>query len=105
MVMGKVSMQHISGPISIAKYAGQTMKISLQEFLSFLALVSISLGVLNMLPVPVLDGGHFLFCVLESITGKPLSEKVRIFWQRIGVFFLASLMILALYNDFVRLLG
>jgi regulator of sigma E protease len=105
MVVGKVSMQYIAGPVSIAQYAGQTIQVGIQDFLSFLALVSISLGVLNMLPIPVLDGGHFLFCVIESITGKPLSKKARVFGYRIGISFLASLMILAIYNDFVRLAG
>ena len=103
MLVGKASLENISGPITIAQFAGQSASISWDAFLSFLALVSISLGVLNLLPVPVLDGGHLLYYLIELVKGSPLSESAQNFGQRIGIAVLLMLMSLALFNDLVRL--
>ncbi|MDA8364961.1 MAG: RIP metalloprotease RseP [Gammaproteobacteria bacterium] len=100
----KVSTRTISGPITIARYAGYTARIGFGRFLMFLAVISISLGVLNLLPVPVLDGGHLLVYVIEAIKGGPLPERALYWGQQVGVILLAALMALAFYNDFVRLL-
>ncbi len=105
MLTGRASLDNISGPITIAQFAGQTASIGLIPFLSFLALVSISLGVLNLLPVPVLDGGHLLYYLIELIKGSPLPESAQALGQRLGVVVLVMLMGLALFNDFARLLG
>jgi regulator of sigma E protease len=105
MVLGKASVENISGPISIAQYAGYSASIGLASFLKFLAIVSISLGVLNLLPVPVLDGGHLLFNVIEWIQGKPLSEHAQQIGQQVGIFALLALMSIAFYNDLSRLFG
>ena len=102
MLTGDVSWKGISGPVTIASYAGQSAHIGLTAFLSFLALVSISLGVLNLLPVPVLDGGHLLYYVLEILKGSPVSERAMEAGQRIGLILLGLLMLVAFYNDFHR---
>jgi regulator of sigma E protease len=104
MVIGEASVENLSGPISIAKYAGQSAAIGLATFLGFLGIVSVSLGVLNLLPVPVLDGGHLLFYLLEWIKGSPLSDVAQLTGQKIGIAMLLALMSLAFYNDIVRLL-
>ena len=103
MLVGEVSMNNLSGPVSIAQYAGYSASIGLVAFLSFLALISISLGVLNLLPIPVLDGGHLLYFIAEGLRGKPLSDEVQLAGQRVGLTMISGLMIFALYNDFVRL--
>jgi len=103
MVMGDVSMKNLSGPITIAKVAGDSARSGWRYFLSVLALLSISLGVLNLLPIPILDGGHILFCAAEAIKGKPVSEKAQAVGTQIGLFLVAGLMFLALYNDISRL--
>lgn len=103
MVIGKMSLQHISGPISIAQFAGRTVQNGVESFLGFLALVSISLGVLNMLPIPVLDGGHFLFCIIELIRGKAVSMRVMNVGHAFGFVILGGIMLLAIYNDVLRL--
>lgn len=105
MVTGKASLSHISGPITIAQFAGQAASVGLAAFLSFLALVSISLGVLNLLPVPILDGGHLLYYFIELVKGSPLSEVAQELGQRLGMALLVMLMGLALFNDLSRLLG
>ena len=105
MITGDASVKNLSGPISIAKYAGQSASIGMTQLLTFLAVVSISLGVLNLLPIPLLDGGHLVYYVIEFITGKPVSDSIQITGQQIGLVLLLGLMGLALYNDFVRLLG
>lgn len=105
MVTGGVSWHNVSGPINIAQYAGYSAQLGLASFLSFLAIVSISLGVLNLLPVPVLDGGHLLYYVVEFIKGSPLSEKAQMVGQQIGLALLLMLMSLAFYNDIARLVG
>lgn len=103
MIVGKVSFQNIAGPVSIAKYAGETARVGLEYFLGFLALVSISLGVVNMLPIPILDGGQFVYCIYELIHGRPPSEKILDVGRVIGLLFLGFVMIFALYNDLMRL--
>ena len=105
MITGDASVKNLSGPITIADYAGQQAGIGFTAFLTFLAIVSISLGVLNLLPIPLLDGGHLVYYVIEFITGRPVSDSIQITGQQIGLFLLLGLMGLALYNDFVRLLG
>jgi len=105
MVTGDVSWKNISGPIQIADYAGKTASVGLEPFLSFLALISVSLAVLNLLPVPVLDGGHLLYYACEFIRGRPLSDKAQIMGQQVGMVALLLLMSLAFYNDIIRLLG
>jgi len=104
MVLGDVSMKNLSGPITIAKVAGDSARSGWRFFLSVLALLSISLGVLNLLPIPILDGGHIMFCAAEVIKGKPVSEKAQMVGTQIGLVVVAGLMILALYNDISRLL-
>ncbi len=104
MIIGKVSLENLSGPITIAKYAGYTASAGLPTFLAFLAIVSVSLGVLNLLPIPVLDGGHLMFYGIEWIKGGPLSESYQVRMQQVGLAVLLLLMSIALYNDFARIL-
>jgi len=104
MVSGRASVENLSGPITIARYAGQSAAIGLATFLGFLGIVSVSLGVLNLLPVPVLDGGHLLFYLIELVKGSPVADAVQLAGQKIGIFLLLALMSLAFYNDLVRLL-
>ena len=103
IVIGSASVKNISGPITLADYAGQSARGGLQSFASFIALVSISLGVLNLLPVPLLDGGHLLYYFAEFIKGAPISDRAFEVGQRIGMTILALLMTLALFNDVSRL--
>jgi len=103
MLVGKASVQNLSGPISIAQYAGQSATMGLVAFIKYMALVSVSLGVLNLLPIPVLDGGHLLFFFIEGIKGSPVSERAQIFFQQIGIALLVSLMALAMFLDVERL--
>ncbi len=105
MLTGKTSVKNLSGPISIAQSAGKSASYGLVYFVKFLALVSISLGVLNLLPVPVLDGGHLFFFLMEAVKGAPLSEQFLMQGQRIGLVILLALMGLAFYVDLSRLLG
>jgi regulator of sigma E protease len=105
MLVGKASLDNLSGPLTIAHFAGQAASAGSIAFLSLLALVSISLGVLNLLPVPVLDGGHLLYYLIELVKGSPLSETVQHLGQQVGIVVLLLLMGLALFNDFNRLLG
>jgi len=105
MIEGRASWRNLSGPVSIADVAGQTARIGLVAYLSFLALVSISLGVLNLLPIPVLDGGHLLYYAVEVAKGSPPSMRTVEVAQRIGVGMLILLTALALYNDLTRLLS
>jgi regulator of sigma E protease len=105
MVTGDVSVKNVSGPIQIAQVAGYSAQIGLVSFLSFMAIVSVSLGVLNLLPVPVLDGGHLLYYTVEAVKGSPLSERAQEAGQRLGLTMLVALMGLAFYNDIVRLLN
>jgi regulator of sigma E protease len=103
MLKFEVSTRNISGPITIAQYAGQSARIGLQPFVLFLAVISVSLAVLNLLPIPVLDGGHLLYYVIEAVTGRPLPERVLAVGQQIGIAVLAGLMFLAFYNDLTRI--
>jgi regulator of sigma E protease len=105
MVMGEVSLKNLSGPITIADYAGQSAQNGWISYLLFLGLISISLGVLNLLPIPLLDGGHLMYYSVEILTGKPVSEKIMMAGQHIGVTLLFALMAFALYNDINRLIG
>jgi regulator of sigma E protease len=105
MVTGDVSIKNISGPINIAQFAGQSAERGIDYFLSFLAIVSISLGVLNLLPVPVLDGGQIVYQSVELFTGRPLSERAQMIGQQAGILALILLMSFAFYNDIARLLG
>ncbi len=103
LIIGEASVKNLSGPITIAKYAGLSAQIGLEQFFSFLAIISISLGVLNLLPVPMLDGGHLMYYCVEIIKGSPVSESVEALGQRIGMALLMMLMTLAIYNDVLRL--
>ncbi|EDN68708.1 Peptidase M50, putative membrane-associated zinc metallopeptidase [Beggiatoa sp. PS] len=103
MLTLQVSYEHISGPISIAQFAGQSAQIGLSAFLSFLGLVSVSLGVINLLPIPLLDGGHLLLYSIEWIKGSRVTEKTEFLLQRIGLTLLLGLMGLAIFNDLERL--
>jgi regulator of sigma E protease len=105
MVLGEVSMKNISGPITIADYAGQSAHMGWIAYLGFLALISISLGVLNLLPVPLLDGGHLLYYVAELVKGSPVSEQAWEIGQKIGIALLGTLMVFAVYNDINRLIS
>jgi regulator of sigma E protease len=102
MVLGDVSPRNIGGPILIAQMAGQQAQEGLGSFLAFLAVLSINLGVLNLLPVPVLDGGHLLFFLVEAVIRKPVSVRYREMAQQVGICLLALLMVYAFYNDIVR---
>ena len=104
LLVGQASLDNISGPISIAQVAGQSASIGIDHYINFLALISISLGVLNLLPVPILDGGHLLYFAAEAVRGKPLSERMQILGQQLGIMVLGGLMFLAFYNDIWRLL-
>ncbi|MBS1146080.1 MAG: peptidase putative rane-associated zinc metallopeptidase [Proteobacteria bacterium] len=105
MVLGQVSWKNLSGPLTIADYAGQSASLGWISFVGFLALVSVSLGVLNLLPVPLLDGGHLMYYVAEVLTGRPVSERTMEIGGRIGMTLLLLLMSFALFNDLQRLLG
>jgi regulator of sigma E protease len=105
MLIGQASLKNLSGPLTIADYAGQSVKLGLAYYLGFLAVVSVSLGVLNLLPLPVLDGGHLMYYLFEAVTGRPVSEQWLERLQRGGVAIMLVMMSLALYNDVARLLG
>ncbi len=105
MVLGQVSWKNLSGPLTIADYAGQSATLGWISFVGFLALVSVSLGVLNLLPIPLLDGGHLMYYVAEVLTGRPVSERTMEIGGRIGMALLLLLMSFALFNDLQRLIG
>ena len=104
MLTAQMSSENLSGPITIARIAGKTVESGYSDFLKFLAIISISLGLLNLLPIPILDGGHLMYFLFEAITGKEPSEKVMIWGQQVGIAMIALLMVLAFYNDIMRLL-
>lgn len=104
LVTGVISLKNLSGPVSIAQGAGQTASYGFVPYLFFLAFISISLGVINLVPLPMLDGGHLVFLLIEKIKGSPLSLEIQAFSYRLGFFLLMIVMIIALFNDFVRLL-
>lgn len=103
LVTGDVAMKNLSGPISIAKGAGMTADYGVVYFLGFLALISVNLGIVNLLPLPVLDGGHLMFFAIEAVTRRPVSERVQDIGYRVGSAILVALMAVALFNDFTRL--
>ncbi len=105
MLTGDVSLQNLSGPLSIGQYAGVAAERGVSDFLYFLGVVSVSLGILNLLPVPMLDGGHLLYYAAEFVRGRPLSEEVQYAGQRLGIALLVGLMGLAFYNDVLRIFG
>ncbi|MFK5894448.1 MAG: RIP metalloprotease RseP [Pseudomonadota bacterium] len=104
MLLGEASLKNISGPITIAEVAGNSFQQGIEYFLRFLGIVSLSLGVINLLPIPILDGGHLMFYIVEMIKGNPVSEQIREFSLKIGVAILIMLMSLAIFNDINRLL-
>jgi len=105
MIIGQASLKNLSGPVTIADYAGQSVRLGLAYYLGFLAIVSVSLGVLNLLPLPVLDGGHLMYYLFEAVTGRQVSDLWLDRLQRGGVAIMLMMMSLALYNDMARLLG
>ena len=104
MIVGMISVKNINGPITIAQVAGETVSYGLEVYLGFLAILSISLGVLNLLPVPVLDGGHLLFYTIEAVTRRPVPERIQAIGLQLGIIIIAGIMVLAIYNDVSRLL-
>jgi len=102
MVLGRVSLKNLSGPLSIAEFAGDSAEAGVSVFLSFLVLISLSLGFLNLLPIPILDGGQIAFQLIEWLKGSPLSERAQAFGQQVGIALLIVLMGVALYNDITR---
>jgi regulator of sigma E protease len=105
MLIGEASIKNLSGPITIADYAGKSAELGLAYYIGFLALVSVSLGVLNLLPLPVLDGGHLMYYLFEGLTGRPVSDAWLSRLQRGGVALMLAMMSLAMYNDLARLFG
>jgi regulator of sigma E protease len=103
MMTGQVSLRNISGPVTIGRYAGQSAQIGLATFLGFIGLISVSIGLVNLLPIPVLDGGHLVFYAVEALKGSAVSERAQGLAQQVGIALLIALMTLALYNDFLRL--
>jgi regulator of sigma E protease len=104
MIVGEASLKNLSGPVTIADYAGKSARLGVAAFVSFLALVSISLGVLNLLPIPVLDGGHLLYYLVEAVTGKAVSDRWQLVLQRAGLVCIVALSMIALFNDLARLI-
>ena len=104
MVIGLISVKNINGPITIAQVAGETATYGLDVYLGFLALLSISLGVLNLLPIPVLDGGHLLYYAIEAVIRRPVPERIQAFGLQLGLLLISGIMVLAIYNDVNRLL-
>lgn len=105
MITGDVSWKNISGPITIADHAGQSAQMGLVSYLAFLALISVSIGVLNLLPIPILDGGHLMFYLIEIVKGSPLSDNAMLIGQKIGLVMLLTLMLFAIFNDISRLVS
>jgi regulator of sigma E protease len=105
MLTGDVSIKNISGPINIAQYAGESAERGFRSFVDFLILISISLGILNLLPIPVLDGGQIVYQVAELVKGSPLTDRAQIIGQQVGILALLLLMSFAFYNDIARILG
>ncbi|MDP1716464.1 MAG: RIP metalloprotease RseP, partial [Burkholderiales bacterium] len=105
MIVGEVSLKNLSGPITIADYAGQSAQSGWVSYLMFLALISISLGVLNLLPIPLLDGGHLMYYTVEVLKGSPVPDRVMEIGQQFGMALLLTLMAFALYNDINRLIS
>jgi regulator of sigma E protease len=105
MLQGQVSLKNLSGPLTIAEFAGESARSGPSTFVSFLVLISLSLGFINLLPVPILDGGQILYQVVEWVRGSPLSERVQALGQQVGIAMLVLLMGVALFNDILRQFG
>ncbi len=105
MLVGELSWRNLSGPVAIADYAGQSARVGWAAYTAFVALISVSLGVLNLLPVPVLDGGHLVYYGIEAVRGRPLSERFLELTQKAGLVVIGAMMVLALFNDLTRLIG
>ena len=105
LLSGQASLQHVSGPLTIADVAGKSAALGWQPYVEFLALVSVSLGVMNLLPIPVLDGGHLMYYSIEWLRGKPLGSNMQMIGLRIGLSLMLAMMILAFFNDITRLFG
>jgi regulator of sigma E protease len=105
MLFGQVSLKNLSGPLSIAEFAGESAQSGLAEFLGFLIVISLSLGFLNLLPIPILDGGQIVYQLIEWFRGSPIPERVQALGQQVGIALLLMLMGIALFNDFTRQLG
>jgi len=105
MLAGRISAKNLSGVIGIAQAANTTAHMGLAWFLTFLAMISLSLGILNLLPIPILDGGHLVYYLIELVKGRPLSERTLIAGQYVGLALLVTLMSIAFYNDIVRLVA
>jgi regulator of sigma E protease len=105
MLIGEASLKTISGPVTIASYSGKSAHQGWASWIGFLAMLSISLGVMNLLPIPVLDGGHLLYYMVEAIKGSPVSDRMIEIGQRVGFLLLGLLMIFAFYNDINRLIA
>ena len=103
MLMGLISHKNLSGPITIAKVASASAQSGLEAFVAFLALLSVSLGVLNLLPIPVLDGGHLMYYTIELLVGRPVPLKVQMLGYQVGLLIIVGVMALAIFNDFARL--
>jgi regulator of sigma E protease len=105
MITGKASVKNLSGPITIAQFASDSARLGVSNFLFFMGLISLSLGILNILPIPMLDGGHILFYLIEWVKGSPVPERIQVAGQYFGLMALAGLMGLAFVNDILRLVG
>jgi regulator of sigma E protease len=105
MVIGQASLSNLSGPVTIADYAGRSAELGWLAYVSFLAIISVSLGVLNLLPLPVLDGGHLLYYAIEGFTRRSIPQRLQERLQQGGLAVIALMMAIALYNDFARLIG
>ena len=105
ILAGDISSKNLGGPIRIAQFASTSADRGLVSFISFLAIISISLGILNLLPIPILDGGHLVMYLFEWVRGKPLSEQFQLLCQKIGLVLLLTLMLFAFFNDLLRLFG
>ena len=103
MIQGLLSVKNLSGPITIAKVANASAEAGFEAFIGFLAYISIMLAVVNLLPIPVLDGGHFLFYLVEAVKGSPLSEKAQLMGMKLGMTLLMMVMFLAIFNDISRI--
>jgi regulator of sigma E protease len=105
MVMGKASLDNLSGPITIARLADQSARLGISRFLFFLGLISLSLAIINLLPIPMLDGGHLLYYLVEIIKGSPVSQHTQVVGQYVGLMLIVMLMGIAIFNDILRLIA
>jgi regulator of sigma E protease len=102
LVIGEISPKNLSGPVTIAKMAGDTARAGVDNFIRFIAILSIMLGIMNLLPIPVLDGGHLVYCFVEWVKGSPVSDHIQMIGYKIGFILLVSLMLFATFNDLTR---